>query len=215
MKALTATVLGLLVSMSSFAGADLLTLKPGTKEIKGVVLAESASTLNDNQAVELSLLGAGLRAKRVLIMVPVYVTQLFSEEPSRFERTADQALNSLDQVKTIALRMTFLRDVDAETVQSSYKEALIKNNVDTTETSVQAFLTAVVNGGAAEKDKSLTLLFEKHSDGTEVVRYENTKGAVVTISGGRGLHHKILSIWLGEPADGGLEQLKTDLLKGI
>ncbi len=197
------------------ASASVLSLSPGDHSIEGVAIAKAAtSTIKDRQN-QLGLLGAGLRSKRVAIVnVKVYVAQLFSSDPNSFTRTLDGALNSLDQVHTVALLMTFVRDVEAVKVQTAFADALVANHVDVNNPQVKAFLDAVKSGGDALKSKNLTVVCEKLSDGTEVVTYENNHDQSVSIAGPSGFSHAILSIWLGVPADTGVADLKKALIGG-
>ncbi|MFN3453835.1 MAG: chalcone isomerase family protein [Pseudobdellovibrio sp.] len=210
MKAL---MMSLVMVMGLSAQADLLTLSGGAKQIEGLTLNESATIAGTD--VTMSLVGAGLRSKTVLF-VPnkVYVTELFATEASNYSRNQD-ALKSLEQSRSVAIRMTFLRNVDAPTVASSYRDALIANSVSLNDAAISAFLSNVAKGGDALKAKSLIILLTNNADGSVTLQYEDTQGQLSTVVGPHQLQQQILSIWLGVPADSGLKTLKESLLKPV
>lgn len=214
-----ATLLSTILATTLFASssfAALLTTNAGDKSIEGVKIAKDGQVNINGQQIPVSIIGSGLRTKKVVIVnVKVYVAELLSSDASKFVRSADQALSSLDQSRTIALRLTFLRGVDADTVQTSYKEALDANNISTSDAGVAQFLAAVKAGGDADNGKTMTIVTSKEADGSETVYYEGTKsGDPAVIKGAKGLSNKLMSIWLGESADSGLETLKAQIIKG-
>lgn len=109
--------------------------------------------------------------------------------------------------------MIFQRDVDTEKIQSSFKEALLTNNVDLKKSEIQKFLEAVKNGGEVKEGKSLTILGTKKADGSETLAYEDSNLKITTIVGGAGFIRDIFSIWLGKASDAGIEKLKAEILK--
>ncbi len=54
----------------------------------------------------------------------------------------------------------------------------------------------------------------KKDNGVVTLVFEGTNGVEKTITGDEKLFNAILSIWLGESADAGLEVLKASILKG-
>lgn len=208
------SILVALVMMTSFSvSADILTLTPGSKKIEGVTLNQTATVTGSN--VVLNLIGAGLRSKTVLFVpAKVYVTELFSSDAAKFSRDAN-ALKSLEAVSVTAIRLTFLRGVDAETVASSYREALAANNVSLKDTAIQQFLANVEKGGDAAQGKSFVMLLVFTKEGGTKLFYEDTKDQVSVVEGPRALQQQILSIWLGNSADSGLEKLKKTLLQPV
>lgn len=157
--------------------------------------------------------GAGLRFKKVaFIKAKVYVGELFAVDPAKVKKSADEALASIADQKAIALRMTFLRDVDGEKVSGGFKEALEVNKIALDDVNVKAFLEAVKKGGEAKDKKTLVVVGEKLAGGKEVITYENAAGGVVSIEGGEGWVRKIFSIWFGKIDDSGLESLKKEIL---
>src|SRR5690606_8387548 len=126
--------------------AAILETQPGDKTLEGVKLAKSAKF----QGKTLELAGAGFRFKKVVfVKVRVYVGELFLDKPADFVRTTEGALASFDKSSALAMRMTFLRDVDAKDVQGAFEDALKANGVSVEDSAVKKFLEAVKAGGGA------------------------------------------------------------------
>lgn len=195
------------------ANAALLTLSGGSKQIEGVTLNETAQITGSES--KMSLVGAGLRSKTVLfVATKVYVTELFSNEASQYSRD-NNALKSLESAAVTAIRLTFLRNVDAATVASSYREALAANSVNLQDPAIVAFLNNVEAGGDATNGKSFVMLLVQTKEGGTNLYYEDTNGKQSSVAGPRALQQQILSIWLGQSADSGLEKLKKSLLNPV
>lgn len=193
--------------------AGILTKELGTNEIAGVQLGKSASVKLNNTNLNLSSIGAGLRQKKVLISnVKVYVAELYSTEPNKVIKNEGQILNSLEASSTIAMQLTFLRTVEAEKVQVSFRDALVANNVNLEDPAIAGLLSNVVKGGDAKEKGTLTFVVNKNTDGTETLYYETTEGVVTSVTGAQ-LSKKVFSMWIGEPADDGLQKLKEEILK--
>lgn len=191
------------------APAAVLTSVPGTAEVEGVKIASAAKA----SGVSLALVGAGLRYKKVaFIKAKVYVGEFFADAPEKIVKTADGALASLSAQKMVAIRMTFVRDVDGEKVSNGFREALEENKVKLDGPAVKQFLDAVGSGGAAKNKAALTVVGEKRPGGKEAVSYESATGKLVTVEGEPGFVHDIFSIWLGKIDDSGLENLKEEIL---
>jgi hypothetical protein len=181
--------------------------------VSGVDLTASLTTSVEGRTANLHLLGAGLRKKKVAIVhVNVYVGQLYSDGATPFVRDGAGALASLAGDKTVALTMTFLRDVSADQVQGAFQDALAANNVDQTSAQMVGFLNAVEAGGDAKNGTTITTIGEKLSDGTEVVTYINDQAAPVSVVGPAGFVNAIMSIWLGTPSDDDLGNAKNDMM---
>lgn len=207
-------LLGLALSTSAYAA--LLSTTTGSHAIEGVKISTQGEVEVSGQKLPVTTIGAGLRAKKVLIAtVRVYVAELLSSDASKFVRTESESLKTLEESRTIAIRLTFLRSVDAPTVQSSFKEALVANKVNVAEATLAKFLANVSNGGDAAASKSMTIVTTKNADLTETISYEDTNGKVSSVTGPQGTSAKIMSIWLGTPADDGLKSLKLQLLKQL
>ncbi|MFA6236339.1 MAG: chalcone isomerase family protein [Bacteriovorax sp.] len=203
--------------LTQVANAGVLTLENGSKKIEGVSVATSAAlTMPGTTTLEkLDFIGAGLRTKKVLVAnVKVYVAQVFLDNAGKFVRSEAGAVKSLSDMKAGAVSLTFLRNVDAPTVQISFRDALEANDIDVNDKGVAAFLSAVKEGADAKEGKAMNISLKRADDGKVTVVYENTSGVEKTITGGETLFKGILAIWLGEPADSGLETLRAAILKG-
>lgn len=194
-----AGVLAGLVSSPSFAQSQL----------EGVTLSTAGLT-KDGQ--KLQYVGAGLRNKKVvLVNVRVYVGEFFVGDTAKFNKA--NAQKTVTEASPALIQLHFLRDVDAEKVQSSFKEALEANKVDLNKPEIQKFLDAVKTGGEAKKGKMLSVLGVKKGDGSEMITYEDSNSKATTVSGGAGFIQDIFAIWLGNPADDGVAKLKSEILK--
>ncbi|MEK2645294.1 hypothetical protein [Bdellovibrio sp. BCCA] len=212
MKLLCTSIVALLLSVN--ASAALLTPEGAGEKIEKISLSTGATANVEGEAIKLTSVGAGLRAKKVVFVnVKVYVGQLFVASPESFKKADAEALGSLKDQKAVAVQMHFVRDVDAENVQKSFKEALKVNKIDTEDSSVKQFLDSVSKGGEAKEGKALTVVGAHLKDGSEAILYETTNGNVSEIKGSTGLIEKIFSIWLGKPSDDGVAQLKKSFLK--
>lgn len=212
MKHFTTVMLGLLLSLNSYAA--LLTTEGSKGKLEGVSLSSGSSSSVEGETVKLSQIGAGLRSKKVAFMnFKVYVGELFASSPEKFKKSDSEALASLKEQKAVAVQLHFLRTVGGEDVQKSFKEALKVNGVNLDDSSVKQFLDSVTQGGEAKDGKTLTILGSKLKDGSEEVIYETTSGNVSSIKGSAGFVEKIFSIWLGKPADDGVAALKASILK--
>ncbi|UYL08182.1 chalcone isomerase family protein [Bdellovibrio sp. SKB1291214] len=207
------TIIITLISILTLnANAALLKTEAHTSKLENVALSSTASTNIDGEDVKLTHVGAGLRAKKVVFVnVKVYVGELFTSDPTKFKKS--DALTSVKDQKAIAVQLHFLRDVDAENVQKSFKEALTANSVNIEDASIKQFLDAVNKGGEAKQGKSLTILGSRLKDGSEKISYETTSGTVTEVKGSAGLVEKVFSIWLGKPSDNGVADLKKSILK--
>jgi hypothetical protein len=213
MKSLFPLILSsVLFSTTSFAA--LLTVEPSPQALEKVPVAKSAVAHVDAQNINLAAVGAGLRGKKVVFVnVKVYVGQLFVADFAKFHRDDKEVLNSLAEQSAAAIQMHFLRSVDADTVQKSFRDSFSANSVNLEDASIKQFLDAVKNGGAAEDKKNLTILGVKGADGTETIYYENSAEKVSQIKGSAGFIKNVFSIWLGKPSDDGVAQLKKSMLK--
>lgn len=198
---------------ASVSFADLLTKDFSGNDLSGVKLSKTASMKVDQYNVNLTQISAGLRNKKVLVTnVKVYTAELFVSEPSVVVKTDADLLNSVSQAKTAVVQLTFLRAVEADQVQVSFRDALMANNVDVNSAEVKALFSHMVAGGEAKNKGTMTFATNKNTDGTETLYYEDTKGTVNAVVG-KDLTRKIFSMWLGIPADDGLKKLKEEMLK--
>ncbi|MGE0634395.1 MAG: chalcone isomerase family protein [Pseudobdellovibrionaceae bacterium] len=205
----------LVIGFHASAFAGVLTLEKGPTAVENVNVAKSATIGFNGKTETLENIGAGLRAKKVLGMsVKVYVGQLLISAPTKFSRDPKKALSSLDGSDVVAMQLTFLRDVEADKVQVSLRDALVANKVDLKKPEIKALLAAVVQGGEAKSGKALVFVTKKYADGSEVLVYEANGGKAVTIKGEKGFTQSVFSMWLGVPADEGTAALKERVVKG-
>jgi len=203
------------LALSQNLHADVLKLDPGTAVIENITISKGATATIEGRQTALTTVGAGLRRKKVaIIWAKVYVAQFLVADASKFDRA--HAWESLDRESAVAIRLDFLRYVDAQKVQTSFNEALVANKVDLNGTDIKAFLEAVSGGGDAETGKALTIVGERLADGSEVITYENTKGQAKILHGKAGFVKNVFSIWLGlvSSDDPGLQDLQKELLSG-
>lgn len=210
----TTWVLSIIASYTLSSNASVLSKEGGSQTIEGIQVSKTAILDVNNQKIGMDLIGAGLRGKKVLFtQVKVYVAELFSSDASQFIRTKKDALTSLDKSRATAIRLTFLRSVDAETVQTSFRDALDANAIDTESKQMSTFLNAVNNGGEAVNGQSMIIATQKNADKTETVFYEDTQGHINTIQGPEGFAQEIMAIWLGQAADPGISELQNQILQ--
>lgn len=203
----------LTLGMTIIAHSEVLVKELGANEIAGVKLAKTASTKINNTNVHLTQVAAGLRQKKVLVAnVKVYVAELYVSEPQKLNKSADHILHSLATMNTVAMQLTFMRNVEADKVQISFRDALVANGINLEEPAIKQLLEYVIKGGEAKEGKTLTFLINKNSDNTETLYYAANDDVVNSVTG-LDLIKKVFSMWLGEPADDGLKRLKEEMLK--
>lgn len=211
-----AFLFSIVMAASVLAQAALLSYVPGKYKYENVVLNQTAAINDDKGApteAKMDLLGAGIRSKTILVAsVKVYVLQLFADNKAAFSRDAN-ALNSLDSSSRVALKIDMLRTVSADSLSTSLKDAVEANGYPV-DGEIGNLLSLMSKSAEATSGKSLALLMVK-KDGKTNVYYEDTKGVMQSFVGSADLSKKILSIWLGTPADDGLAALKTTLLKPV
>ncbi len=199
--------------------APLLSYEAGNLQLNGVVLNKTAAMNDANgapTAMKMDLLGAGLRTKTVLIVeAKVYALQLFSDNKAAFSRDAGALASLVASSNRVALKIDMLRTISSSQLATSLKEALQANKY-----AIDAELTNIL--GLFEKSaeptqgKSISLLLVKDTKANKTNMYfQDTAGTTQSVVGSPELMTKILSIWLGTPADDGLTKLKASLLKPV
>lgn len=194
------TFFSILIFSSSLQAFECKT--PGPKFEDQELCAEIS--LNLDKPTSFKLKGHGLRSKKVAIMkFKVYTAELFqgTEAPSW-----DKNIDTLNLSAPWALRMQFLRDVEIEKIESAFKEGLKANAVDLNEDVIKSFFKEVQNLKDLKKKDQVLLAFGKDN---KLFFFKN-KEALGQVQGAD-LTKKILSIWLGTPADKDLEELKSKL----
>ncbi len=202
--------------VSGTAHASILKLDNGKSEKQGVNISVGATATVDGQAHALTTVGSGLRMKKVFFNVKVYIAQLMMGDVNKYVKTQDGALASLDQQNSLAMHLTFLREVPMDKLTGAFEEGFAANQVNMADADIVEFMKLVTAGGHGEEGGTLTVFVARNADGTESLTYEvmRTRNPYVgTIKGAAGLSKKIFGLWLGVPADDFLAQLKTELLQ--
>ena len=201
--------------LSQIANANVLNVENGDQTIEGVKLAKSAIISTEKGDLKLDVIGAGLRAKKVLVAnVKVYVLQVLADNAGKFVRTNDGAMKSMDDMNTVAFTLSFLYAASADQMKTAFDDSFSANNVDTDIAGLQDFLTAVKAGGRSEIGKTMSIVVRKLDDKSTKISFETTGGKLTEIKAGPEAFNAITSIWLGNSADNGLALLKTSILKG-
>ncbi len=157
-------------------------------------------------AEKLYLTGAGLRTKTVVIVkANVYVAAHYLDAGVVLD--PKEPMKGLAQSKNRVLHLTFLRDLTSDKIKDSFKDALKENGVDTESGAVKKIFSEL-NFDMKEKG-TVALVGSKLADGTEQLLVE---GPTQILASGKGLVSLFWTIWFGKPADGGLEDLKAELL---
>lgn len=205
------------VASPFMARAELLNLTPGPHSLNTVnISSEGTATVSPNKSYSLKTVGAGLRTKQVFGPTDIYVAQLLVSDASQFQSPADP-IAALGKQESLAMRLSFLLDVPSETVVEQFREAFAKNKIREDNPDIQRFIQVATNAGDARNKGSLTVFITKNADGSETLAYENIakgKAKLDVHTYAAGLSAKIMAIWLGVPADAGLEALKSQILSG-
>lgn len=199
--------------VGSISLAGVLKKELGINEIENIKLTKSASVSYQDKNYNLKMVGAGLRTKKVLMInVNVYVAEFFVSEEAQIEKKQDKILDSLAKANAAVMQLTFLRDVDGEKVESSFKDALAANKADLNDQAIKTILEKVAKSGEVKKGQTLTFASFKNTDSSEVVIFEPAMGEATQVKGNN-IIKPIFSMWLGESADSGVKKLKESLLK--
>ncbi|MCB0385190.1 MAG: chalcone isomerase family protein [Bdellovibrionales bacterium] len=212
-KAFFAAVAALSLSISAQGG--VLQHQGSNGKIEGVEISATAKADVNGRQYDLTTTGAGLRNKKVAILkVKVYVGQFLVTDVGSFVRDLDGAVDSLDNMKAVAMRMSFLRSVESEKLVDAYKLGMEANNLNLSAPDVQAFLQAVQDGGDAQGGQDMVVVGEKLADGSEVITYQNSEGKTWTVNGAPGFVKGIMSLWVGNTIEKETEELKKNLILG-
>ena len=221
MKSTLALCSLVLTITSSFAGS-LTTVADPTHVIQGVTVAKSATATTAEGKFSLAAVNAGIRTKKVVfINANIYVAQIFVDQPAAFVHAVAGAdmksdvssLSSLAAQNVVALKLDFVRDLDAATIIDSFDTALQANGmVAANDTGLTQMLQAIDKGGDMIKGDSITIV-GVNGPTNDKLYVENSKGTSVVVTSDNKLVDKMFAIWLGVPADDGLATLKKTLTK--
>lgn len=205
-----ATLVASLVSVTAQAG--ILTTVDSETKLDNVAVSKSGTTSVDRREAQLTTVGAGIRWKKVGPAKPkVYVIELLVDDASKFVADYEKIQESVNSMNTVALKMTFRRNVEAGSIAQSFKDALVNNKVDTEQPEYKALYEALSGGSDFKKDSSFSVVLEK-GEKADLVTYQNGSDDPVSIEGTRGFFENFLSIWLGNTKeDPGLDSTKKQL----
>ncbi len=203
-----------LTILSPAASAGVLEMKPGDKLIEGVDLATAATFQSEGKSVILNPYASGIRKKKVaLFWVKVYVSQIFSTPGLTVPPASiEEAYSTLKKQPVVAITLTFLRDVSAGRIKDGFEDSLETNGYDPKSDAFKPLFAAVEKAGEAKDKLTTTIVLERRKDGTEWFSYESGKGLLQSQACENGMIDKILSIWVGKPADSGMERLHKQFL---
>ncbi len=210
----------ILASLASITFASIISsasvLKSGTtvQEKENVKIPQTVTLKLAEKETTLGLVGSGLR-KKSFLGVKVYLVEIFADKVDSFVRKNEKALDSLNASETVAVRVTFLRNVDAETIMNAFKDGFSVNYIDVNKDQpIKEFLSAVGKGGDGDEGKTLTFVLVKNPDGTITLSYEDSKGKIETIAGTASFSKKILSLWLGKMIDSKAQDMQNEIVSG-
>lgn len=199
----------LLLPLLAFAAEPKLQL--GSQKIEGVTLADAGEFPLGDASLSLKRASAGLRYKKVVfVKAKVYVAQLFLADPGKYKRSEAEALPSLAEQKGLAMRLTFLRDVDAKKIEGAFREGLEESGIKD-DPEMKGFLAAALAGGESKTDSTILVVADRPAAGKERLAYTGPNGKTTVLESSGGLINKVFSLWLGKMSDSGLESLKKDL----
>ena len=197
------------ILISQFTFASLLTNKEGTKNIGDSTAFLHTEFNQGNTKATLRLAGAGIRTKKIaLFRLNVYLAEWFVNETKPWKKSIDH----LDEISPVAMRMTFLRDVETEKMESAFRDAFKVNKIQTDDPTIKKFLSLVLEEGQIKKGSSMTLSGVVQSDKSEKLIYESGSGKISEIIGPAGFLKQIFSIWFGEVSEDTLLELKKLLI---
>lgn len=203
-------MLFLLFPLFVFAAGSEFVTKAGTATFHEVALASEASVKVGNENYLLTPIGHGLRYKKVVfVKADVYVAELFVSEPKNFSKS--DPIGSLDKSKVVAMRLNFLRDVEAKKLEDAFRSACEGNGFDVNVAPLKDFLLAVKSGAGAKKGKALAVWGVQTAQGSKIF-YQSSDAALAEFPGDKGFVRQIFSLWLGKAGDSGIEAMQKEIL---
>lgn len=175
----------------STAQAGLVTNSQPGATVESVQTYNLVQTSMRGQPEDLKLVGAGLRSKKLgFLKFKVYVAEYFKSENSQM------------------IRLTFLRDVEAEKVEGAFIDSLKANSIDLNSAPIKSFLSAVKKASKATEKSTMTIMGFKKDSSTDSIIFEDAKGQSARIDAPAGFVNNIFSIWLGKASDEDLAELQ-------
>lgn len=212
-----ASVFAFSLAIQAGAGASVLDFKPGDASIEEVKLSrEAVLTLPDSDAKSVSLKPyvKGLRKKKVaLFWAKVYVGQIFSSTALSPPKSIAEAYDALSKQPTVAITLTFVRHVTADQMKSAFEDSFETNGIDSkNDPGLKPLFDILKKAGDIYDKQTLAIILTKGTAGSEMLYLENGKGELQSTKAEKGTQAKILKLWVGKPADSGMERLHEQFL---
>lgn len=169
--------------------------------IEEVPISDSLKVEASGKPLSLPLLGAGIRKKNVAFLkFKVYVASIFAKDEKSWENTSEP----------IAIRMDFLRDVPNHKIVESFTSSLKTNSVNLETPEMKKLFEIVQKNGDIKEKQALTVAGIRGEK--DLLTLTLSTGETQTITGNKGLVKDFFSIWFGKMDDGGLEDLREEVL---
>jgi len=163
----------------------------------------------DGKPQRLHLTGAGLRKKTVfLFTADVYVAANYMGDQGGFAKQLGEGLDVVRKAKTKAIVLTFVRDVKGSQIRSSFEDALKENGIDLKSPPIKELFEKLTFDLPAKS--TLSFVASSANPSEDIVTIEGPKEKF-TLRGPK-LAASIWSMWFGASADGGLSELKGQLM---
>jgi hypothetical protein len=197
---LSSLIVSCLLEASALLEFPKTPLREVTRSDRQFSLPEIAFTKVAPSSVELKLMGAGVRKKKVVITsVDVYLIEHFQSPLSQPGKT-----------KWKALRLTFLRNVPGSKIRNSFEETLKDNSVPVNESSISQALNFL---SVDYEEKSEMILLGQTGEKAQTLWLE-THGKTLKLESPQ-IVDQFWSIWFGKNTDDKLQELQDTLLKGF
>ncbi len=183
------------------------------KVLEEVKLLGSFKGSVEGSNLNLTAVGSALRVKKVLfVKAKVYVGELFFSEPEKFKRSKEEALGSIQNSESVALRLSFLRDVDAKSFRNAFIDGWKENGISEKDPWVTNFLQKISLLGELKKGTQLLLVAAKTKKG-EVIFVDNQQGYTLLLPSKSADRATLFSLWLGKASDSGIADFQKELIK--
>ncbi len=210
----TKFVLGVGICSAAWASPHGVFYGTDSGKLAGVKLYSSAQIQDGSSAIPLTRFGAGLREKKVVfIWAKVYVAQMYSS----FElKKVPEQVQDLVTKLPIAIALSFVRTVDAGKISTAFLESFEANQVAVSRPPYSSFLEQLKTMGEVKEGQTLWLILQNVGE-KEQVTVERDGREILQVTGDKKdrLIFSMLSIWLGVPADSGLEKLKRQIFEQV
>ncbi len=177
-------------------------------EVNGALLQIPSAVTSEGQT--LALTGYGIRKKTiVLVKVSVYVASHYISAPKDWNPADPMA--SLKKQAGRALNLSFMRDVSGSKVRGAFMDSLKANGLDPNRKDLSQVLDAMAIDLVSGNQIGLTALVQPGKS-EQTITVTTPKGTAQVKSAS--VADDIWSMWFGKSDDGGLEDLKAQLVGG-